>query len=281
VIASLRSTSPTADRPSSPIRPHSGRPRVSAGQAPPAAVGIPKLIWLVWLQGILDAPETVRACIATWRKHNPGWEIRTLTRRTLPTFLGRDEAAAILRQNKTFSGLSHDIRIALLKRHGGVWADATLYCLKPLDQWLGGSLKSGFFAFRAPGDPQAVSPSFIAAAPGNPVISAWDAAMRARPDDITPLHADDSRRWLADCFADACEDSPACAAAWMEASQDAQMPTVDASVYFGPADSLDLADKSLPFLRLPFPANEHVCPIGSALHRLRHKALSNQPPPFS
>jgi Capsular polysaccharide synthesis protein len=38
--------------------------------------------------------------------------------------------------------LSDCIRIELLRRYGGAWADVTTYCLKPLDDWLSGHYAS-------------------------------------------------------------------------------------------------------------------------------------------
>src|SRR5690606_11449212 len=41
-------------------------------------------------------------------------------------------------------------RVMLLARNGGVWADATLFCSRPLDDWLPVAAKSGFFMFAQP-----------------------------------------------------------------------------------------------------------------------------------
>ena len=43
------------------------------------------------------------------------------------------------------------LRITVMRDYGGVWADATMYCVLPLDSWLAQALGTGdFFAFAAP-----------------------------------------------------------------------------------------------------------------------------------
>lgn len=64
-------------------------------------------------------------------------------------------------------------RLELLRRYGGVWADATSLALKPLDSWLGAVKPTGFFAFRRPQPLRELANWFIAANPGHPLIEAW------------------------------------------------------------------------------------------------------------
>lgn len=39
---------------------------------------VPKIVWFSWLQGLDKAPEIVRVCLASQRRHLPGYEFRTL-----------------------------------------------------------------------------------------------------------------------------------------------------------------------------------------------------------
>jgi hypothetical protein len=72
--------------------------------------------------------------------------------------------------------LSNLVRLSLLARHGGVWVDATCYCVKPLDSWLGDVLGSGFFAFARPGRDRLISNWFLASARGSHIASSmWGA----------------------------------------------------------------------------------------------------------
>ena len=130
---------------------------------------IPRTIWALWLQGWEEAPEIVRACRATWESLNPGWSFRPLTRASLSALLGPDALRCVSGARELPpEALSDVVRIALLKRYGGVWADSTTYCLRPLDAWLPGATTSGFFAFAKPGPDRMISSWFLAAAPGNP-----------------------------------------------------------------------------------------------------------------
>ena len=55
----------------------------------------------------------------------------------------------------------------------GVWADATTYCFKPLDQWLINSAPGGFFCFDNSHEDKTASSWFIYSEKNNPLISSW------------------------------------------------------------------------------------------------------------
>jgi hypothetical protein len=62
------------------------------------------------------------------------------------------------------------VRLELLRRYGGVWADATLYCWQPLDSWLPQHLDTGFFAFRDPGPDRMAASWLLASTPDCPLL---------------------------------------------------------------------------------------------------------------
>lgn len=144
-------------------------PRAGTGDGTPAGSGlVPKTIWFLWFQGLAGAPYVVRKCHESWVAQNPGWRIAVLDQATLPEF------AALNCQSGALSRLSRQhqadlARLDLLTRHGGVWADATTFCMRPLDEWLPASTQSGFFAFHRPD--RGFSSWFLAAAPGNELVS--------------------------------------------------------------------------------------------------------------
>ena len=48
-----------------------------------------------------------------------------------------------------YSGMFfHIIRVNLLNKYGGVWADATIFCNQPLDDWLYNYMDVGLFCFK-------------------------------------------------------------------------------------------------------------------------------------
>lgn len=135
-----------------------------------------KTIWFPWLQGIDHAPAVVKACLGSWTMMNPGWKVRFVEWPALPSLFPDDEA---LRDRIAHCGMlgeavaSDLIRVNLLHRYGGVWADATCLCRKPLDLWLPMLAAQGFFAFSAPAPDRILSSWFLAARRGNPIVAGW------------------------------------------------------------------------------------------------------------
>lgn len=160
---------------------------------------IPKTVWIYWDGGEAAAPPVVTACIASWRRHNPGWSVVVLDAHSLAARAELPDRPA----GMSVQAYSDLVRLRLLRRHGGVWADATVMCLKPLDHWLPPLAATGFFAFlwtRAdrwfvlPNVHRVPTSWFLAAAPEGPVIAAWEAASfaywqgRSRPHDYFWVH---------------------------------------------------------------------------------------------
>lgn len=106
---------------------------------------LPKIIWLLWLQGIDNAPELVKRVIKTWRDNNPEWDVRVLTKETLSDYISTDHLDL---PNMTSQAASDIIRLRLMYNHGGVWADATMACLQPLDNWVYEAIEpAGFWMY--------------------------------------------------------------------------------------------------------------------------------------
>src|SRR5690606_23029229 len=101
----------------------SQRPRVDSDN---------RTIWTLWMQGVDTAPPLVRACIESWRVLNPTWRAVALDRATLGDWVDLDDIIDISRRDITVQKQAVVARLALLKRYGGVWVDATVFCLRPL-----------------------------------------------------------------------------------------------------------------------------------------------------
>lgn len=128
------------------------------------AVDVPKRIWILWIQGLDNAPSIPRLCVDTWIQRNPDWEVTVLSGETLGDWvdpvLSSPKAQSLLPYR--LSGLA---RLDLLAQHGGVWVDATCYCMKPLSEWLPAHMESGFFAFANPAPDRMISSWFLASPP--------------------------------------------------------------------------------------------------------------------
>lgn len=130
---------------------------------------------MLWFQGWENAPALVKKCKDTWVEHHPDWTIHLLTAENLSAFI---DLEAILPgyRDKTMppEALSNMVRLSLLAKYGGVWADSTLYCNQPLNDWLPEALAgSRFFAFANPGPDRMLSNWFLAADPDHVIIQKW------------------------------------------------------------------------------------------------------------
>ncbi len=105
-------------------------------------------IWMLWLQGAEAAPELVRVCHQSWLKKNPGWRVNFLSQETVDDYLTEDFRREIFSLDLPPQKVANLIRLHLISRHGGVWADADCYCAQPLDDWLPQHMAGGFLAFR-------------------------------------------------------------------------------------------------------------------------------------
>jgi Capsular polysaccharide synthesis protein len=155
---------------------------------------IPRIIWSVWFQGWENASDLIRACRASWERLNPGWRLHFLTDDSSVWGLGRvgDFLPQLADRPMTRSDL---LRLELLHLRGGVWVDATTYCLRPLDSWLEDVVApAGFFAFAHPGAHRMLSNWFLAASRDCNVIPPWRRAAydywvgRASTDDYYWMH---------------------------------------------------------------------------------------------
>lgn len=92
---------------------------------------LPKIIWILWLQGWDNAPYLAQKARESWEKHNSGWEIKLVS---LEDFSNGE--IPYLNLIPTNQAKSDAIRLYLLSTYGGVWADSSLICMRPLDDWL-------------------------------------------------------------------------------------------------------------------------------------------------
>ncbi len=135
----------------------------------PSSKDIPKTIWMLWFQGLENAPELVKACYASWKTLNPGWTINFLNGETYQEYMGSSD---LLLLNPKAQALSDIIRINLLAKHGGVWVDATSFCVVPLDTWLPDHAHGGFFAFHRTKGARIIDSWFLASSLQNPLTLA-------------------------------------------------------------------------------------------------------------
>lgn len=129
-----------------------------------------KIIWMYWAQGWDNAPELVQQCRQSWETMNVDYDVLALDERSLSDYIALSSVIKS-RSDISMATLSDIIRLELLLKYGGVWADATLMCCKPLNEWLPEYYNSGFFAFRNPGKDRLLSSWFLVAEPDNVLLA--------------------------------------------------------------------------------------------------------------
>lgn len=134
-----------------------------------AESSVPKRIWLFWAQGEKNMPPLETFAIKSWRQMNPDWSIICLDNESVWSYIDAIDFPPWL----SVAHQSDIIRLALLEKHGGLWADATTICLQPVDNWIGPASQTGVFAFRWPQVARHVANWFIAADPGNDLVANW------------------------------------------------------------------------------------------------------------
>ncbi len=104
------------------------------------------IIWMCWLQGEEQAPEVVKKCIQSVRKHMRLYNIVIITEKnmgqyiTLPDYIYKKWKKGII-GNAHFSDI---IRLELLIKYGGIWIDSTVYLSDAIPDYI---TKSDLFLF--------------------------------------------------------------------------------------------------------------------------------------
>jgi len=118
----------------------------------------------------------VQQCVESWKKLNTEWDVRLLDKNGVGDYIQLDLSEEKL-STLVLAHKSDLIRLKLLEVYGGVWADATTYCMQPLDMWIEEASRSGFFAFDRPGPGRLLSNWFLAAEKQNRIIVRWYALL--------------------------------------------------------------------------------------------------------
>lgn len=136
---------------------------------------VQKNIFLLWLQGWNNAPPLQKHVLKSWKLYNSGWNIITLDMNNINEYV---DIQFLKNKNISPQALSDVIRINLLSKYGGIWADATLFCLKPVDEWIVEyTKKENFFMYHSHGGgmPKEIGPCiwFIVSSKNNYIVDSW------------------------------------------------------------------------------------------------------------
>jgi len=98
----------------------------------------------------------------TWKRHHPGWEVRLWTEEDLPADPIRPEVLERLRAPVERADI---LRLEILYRHGGLYVDTDLECLRPIDRLLEGERFVGVCV-----KPGRMTNTLIASVPAHPLL---------------------------------------------------------------------------------------------------------------
>jgi hypothetical protein len=139
-----------------------------------------KTIWILWLQGWENAPWLQQRVAESWIKNNPDWSIKLINEDQAYILLPDIEYMYDTSKTITPQAKSDIIRLSLLAKYGGVWADATMLCMQPLNNWYLNAIKpAGFWMYHGEGEGAALpieeGPAswFILSEPNNRFICEW------------------------------------------------------------------------------------------------------------
>ena len=235
-----------------------------------------RIIWICWFQGWETAPFLVRQCRESWISRNPGWDVRAIDASSVRRYLDIDDYVALGAKEITAASLSDIVRVLLLREYGGVWVDATAYCIRPLDDWLANYMGGQFFAFRNPEPYLQLSTWFLARTSDDATTDKWAArvigywAERERADNYF---------WFHILFNELVASDPQVAEAWSRVPQlrlDGPLgsgPSADAP---DPAELADAAAWEMPLIKLSHRIDPAAWAEGTELGKLLR---SHVPPP--
>jgi hypothetical protein len=93
---------------------------------------IPNVIWTFW-DG--EMPPLVKACIDSWKTHNPEYKIIVLNKQNVQEYLPEPDLSKMRHVNDFVQRYSDFVRIHILAKYGGIWLDSSVICQKPLS-WI-------------------------------------------------------------------------------------------------------------------------------------------------
>lgn len=105
---------------------------LSRGRTAERASDIPRIIWAYW-NGPL--PHIVHACMDTWRRYNPKYTIVILNKTNLERYLPDLNLSQLPLMQDSDARFADCVRFNILKRYGGIWMDASIFCNTDLS-WL-------------------------------------------------------------------------------------------------------------------------------------------------
>ncbi|MEE0691749.1 MAG: glycosyltransferase [Lachnospiraceae bacterium] len=127
-------------------------------------MSIPKKIHYCWF-GNADKPDTVKRCIASWKKYMPDYEIIEWNESN--TDFSRNLFAREAYESKKWAFVSDYVRLFALVKIGGIYFDTDVEILKPFDDLLEHKAVAGFE------EDKFVMTAILASEAEHPIFQQW------------------------------------------------------------------------------------------------------------
>lgn len=111
------------------------------------AEGKSDFVWVSWLQGYKEAPVLIQKCIDSIKKYSGGQNFCFITMQNYKEYVDVPDYLIKKLENGTITltFFSDILRLLLLDKYGGLWVDATVFCIGDFQHLY---KESEFFAFR-------------------------------------------------------------------------------------------------------------------------------------
>ena len=164
-----------------------------------------RVIWILWLQGWGEAPELVKKVAGSWEKLNPEWTVIKLDENKLSQYV-------TVKKVESKQAYSDIIRLALLAKYGGVWADATMLCMIPLERWVYDAVgPSGFWMYHGRDEGRGPASWFMISTIHSSIPKKWSKASDAYWKNRKTAH---DYFWMDVLFTELQEKDPDFQAEW-------------------------------------------------------------------
>ncbi|QWD04658.1 hypothetical protein G6720_04155 [Polynucleobacter paneuropaeus] len=131
-----------------------------------------KNIYLYWGQGWDNVPPVIKYCKDSWAFHNPSWNLILLDDNNVTLFGDLTKYPKYPKISR--QAFSDILRLNLLSKCGGVWADATMLCTQSLDNWIDEALQPcGFWMFHGRDLGRGPASWFMASTPHSFISDEW------------------------------------------------------------------------------------------------------------
>lgn len=133
-------------------------------------------VWIFWAQGLADAPLLVRACVDSIRRYTQDREVRVLSADDVAKTVALPSVFVRAQPRMGWTAFSDALRLALLVQHGGTWFDANVLLTATMPD----DIRSAPLVVPSyPHVSRIVATWFLHARAGDPLLSAWLAALAA------------------------------------------------------------------------------------------------------